>query len=135
MLLSILIIPSCDEPKKESQSQSGDDKEIVEKGSDVPSSPQEITIFLGKPILAKGEDCPDGRFFGGIGIEHLALDDVIVTVIPGYPAFRAGLKVGDVLIGDIEHIEGEIGTPVTVLVRRGVEVLRFDMIREKICVK
>lgn len=139
LLLSLLIVPHCGGSSNEDSKKNGskdDQSEIVEKGKDKSSSPQEIILYLGKPhTTQKGEDCPSGRWFGGIGIEHTFLDDKIFKVVPGYPAWSAGIKVGDVILGNLDAIKGEPGTPITVYVRRGIQILRFDMIRDKICVK
>ena len=80
--------------------------------------------------VTNSQDCPN--FFGGIGIRHNRLG-VILKVINRYPASRAGILPGDILLGDTEYIRGEIGTAVDVTVLRGEKTLKFSMIREKIC--
>jgi len=88
----------------------------------------ETTIEIEKVTISR--DCPN--FFGGIGIRHNRLG-VILKVINRYPASRAGILPGDILLGDTEYIRGEIGTAVDVTVLRGEKTLKFFMIREKIC--
>lgn len=138
LLLSFLVVPNCGGKSNEEQEKNAnnsDNQEIVPKGQDVPSSPQEITLIIGHPKSTKGEDCPNGRWYGGIGVEHNVLDQTIQTVVAGYPAEKSGIKIGDVVLGDLEKIKGEPGTPVTIWVRRGIQILRFDMLRDKICIK
>jgi carboxyl-terminal processing protease len=69
---------------------------------------------------------------------------VVSVVLPGEPADRAGLRLGDVVLSvdGVEFTEdttvaeaalllrGPVGTPAHVVVRRGDEILEFDPIRQ-----
>jgi C-terminal processing protease CtpA/Prc len=78
--------------------------------------------------------CKD--YYSGIGVQHSGVSCLITHVGKGYPADRAGVKVGDLTMktssGDCPG-RGPLGTPVTIKVMRGSQVLTFHMIREKIC--
>lgn len=75
------------------------------------------------------------QWYGGIGIEHSEDGSTIMKVVEGYPAYRAGILVGDAVIVPFNSydIKGMPGTPVQVTVVRMGKVLEFHMIREKIC--
>jgi hypothetical protein len=83
---------------------------------------------LAKRAPHAGDECE--HFYGGIGV----IDGVngVTEVYPGYPAANAGMEVGD-LITSGEPIRGEVGTPVTITVLRGLRLLTFNLIRDKIC--
>lgn len=101
--------------------------------SDIQGSHQ-IKINIIDKSEAKGdkEACANG--FGGIGISFdIWKRGVITNVYKGYPAERAGIQTGDVIIGDLQAIKGEPGTSVRVRVFRGNAELIFDMTRERIC--
>lgn len=81
------------------------------------------------------DDCPS--FFGGIGVEYQNYgngEGLISRVFPGYPAERAGLVPGDVLLNN-DDILGEIGTKVTISYRRGStgDSEMVEVYRDKIC--
>lgn len=93
---------------------------------------------LPAPPTHLADDCKD--FFGGVGlmndiranVARNRYDAVVTDVYPGYPAFKAGVQVGDILI-DSDHIRGEIGSRFTLEVIRNGQTLYFDIIRDKIC--
>lgn len=77
---------------------------------------------------AQGPEC--ALWYGGIGIESNW--DIVQKVVEGYPADKAGLKVGDRMFykGDIR---GEPGTEVHIHVQRNNLDLDFTIVRAKIC--
>lgn len=103
------------------------------------------------------DDIEDYRFlstgqYGGIGATIGSRDKKMVVLMPyeGFPAYKAGLKIGDEIIAvDDKNVEGkstsdvskllkgQAGTPVTVKVKRygQKELLSFNLSREKIKVK
>lgn len=86
-----------------------------------------------------GDDCE--HFFGGIGItqsygakslmDHSTIV-VVAEVHHGYPAEKAGIKVGDEILNS-STIRGEIGTAVVVQTIRNGSPLRYTIVRDKIC--
>lgn len=86
------------------------------------------TIIEKLPGSGDSGSCED--WYGGIGITGW---DRVERVYSGYPADRAGIKSGDLIISDFNAIKGKPGTPVTVTVLRGNDQLTFSMVREKIC--
>ena len=87
-----------------------------------------------------------GGTFVGIGVSVISnrLENTILVtgVEPDSPALAAGIKAGDYIIavGDlivsevgpteaVNKIKGEVGTPVSVTVRRGDTEITFDMLR------
>lgn len=80
------------------------------------------------------------EFFGGIGITQstpqnqygFPIEPTVTEVHKGYPAEKAGIQVGDILMNS-EEIRGEIGTTVTVPVMRNGQIITFKIIRDKIC--
>ena len=81
-------------------------------------------------------DCKDNQWYGGIGVEIDPGSGVILKVIEGYPAFKAGIEQLDTIIGKIEDITGPVGSKLTLDVKKRDEVYRsYVLIREKVCVK
>jgi C-terminal processing protease CtpA/Prc len=72
-------------------------------------------------------------WFGGIGVTlEINNNSIIREVAAGYPAEMAGLQAGDQITSE-ETVRGEVGTPVTILVRRGDRMFEVTIVREKIC--
>ena len=87
--------------------------------------------------------------FSGIGIQFNVPNDtaVVIEVIPGGPAEKLGMQPGDRLLkvdttsiagvsfpqdSMVRRMKGPSGTKVTVTVKRGSEVIPFDITRAKI---
>lgn len=104
------------------------------------------SFYLGEEQIRAFEEGL-GRTYSGVGI-YLELIDgrvTVVSVVPRSPAFRAGLKEGDILLAvdgcqvkglPLEEvvllIRGEEGTRVELVVWRGPNLMRFILKREKI---
>jgi hypothetical protein len=99
--------------------------------------PTEVTLLesdskdKGHGRKAKQRDCT--HWFGGIGI-HINYNEV-TRVVPGYPAYEAGILVGDMLWTPVSDIQGPPGTIVVIkLVRPSThEHLTFTIVRDRIC--
>jgi hypothetical protein len=98
------------------------------KEEDVVTEDGELAA-LKKRAPHAGDTC--AKFYGGIGV----VDGMygITEVVPGYPAHKAGIQVGDEIVSG-EPIRGEVGTPVDVTVLRGMRRISFHLVRDKICV-
>ena len=85
--------------------------------------------------------------FAGIGASvQLKVDQIVlVNILPGTPAEKAGLKAGDVVTAvdgqstkgwtaddAVNHIRGKAGTTVKLQISRGSQTLTFDLTRENI---
>lgn len=117
------------------------------KGDIIPPPLKDVTvqIFEKKDITQKqkkkkrkqskfktSKDCPES--FGGIGIHHNSVDLSVIQVVEGYPAFEAGIELGDIILSPVDSIRGTVGTEVTVLVqKKDGRVVSYTMIRDKIC--
>jgi C-terminal processing protease CtpA/Prc len=67
---------------------------------------------------------------GRIGVVVNALNQSVVYLVKDGPAHKAGIKSGDVIIvPDRDHITGPAGSLVEVKVKRGSEVLTFELER------
>lgn len=98
-----------------------EDQDVGKKGPGKGPAPKKVE-----------ESCKQS--FGGIGVEY-QLDGLITTVYAGYPAAAIGLLEGDIIRSSLKEIRGEIGSDVTVLIQRGVEMLPVTMTRAKICIE
>ena len=84
------------------------------------------------PATHLGESCQ--RWYGGIGITY-SIDKpgyVISLVVEGYPAYSAGLQVGDEIVND-GNIRGEPGTIAIVTYKRKNHLYTKHIQRDKIC--
>lgn len=110
--------------------------DILPKPSD--AEPVEVQIVEIGPAVKKklnipheADDCPD--FFGGIGIMHTHIGNVITSAPEGYPAANAGIKVGDRLVTPVDGIRGEPGTEVEVTFENETGLHTVTITRDKIC--
>ncbi len=107
-----------------------ENKTILPKTQEV-----EITVIEDDEdgIAKKNQEqkCPNN--YGGVGIEIGF--DVIQKVFAGYPADRAGIKPGDIVvqISDGKEIRGPVGSKVTLVIFRDGLIINFELIRESIC--
>ena len=87
--------------------------------------------------------------YGGIGSLISQIEDKIVITMPneGFPADKAGIKIGDeiIKIDDTDTkgkstsevsklLKGTAGTPISITVLRQEETLNFDLVRAKIVI-
>lgn len=106
------------------------------------------SVYLEPQTLKDSEDELAGNF-DGIGIQFNVPADtaVVIEVIPGGPAEKIGMLAGDRIlkVGDkeiagvkfpqdsmVRRMKGPAGTKVKVTVKRGKEVIPFDITRDKI---
>lgn len=137
-----------DGEKSEQEQQSAPEhQELNVQIVDPPSEKtSEIHLSDGTEITKKAPHANDSceRFYGGIGVTQSAAsypmgpnNNIVVCTVTevhtGYPAYKAGIKEGDILL-NFEEVRGEIGTPVTVLTRRDGRQITYHLIRDKICI-
>lgn len=116
--------------------------DIIAKSVDVEivmSVDKEGTEKKEKKKPSKGEltECIEDRWYGGIGIMQNFMDNSLISVAPGYPAFKAGLLVGDVILETSEpDIRGEPGTLLSLKVHRPStgDTFVVNMRRDRICI-
>lgn len=106
------------------------------------------SVYISKEEVDEMNEPLEGGFFG-IGIQFTILRDtlMVVSVVPGGPSEKVGLRAGDrIVVVDGEDIagkklsntevrkrlKGEKGTPVDVKVLRDNELMDFRIIRDKI---
>ncbi len=88
----------------------------------------------------------NGQFAGiGASVQQKADQIVIASILPGTPAEKAGLRVGDVITAvdgqstqgwtadtAVNHIRGQANTPVQIQVSRNGQTLTFNLTRQEI---
>ena len=101
------------------------------------------------PVEKKESDSQLQGNFDGIGIQFNVPNDtaIVLEVIPGGPSEKVGLLAGDRLLkvddkviagvkfpqdSMVRRIKGPAGTKVTVTVKRGKDVIPFEIVRGKI---
>ncbi|MBO4606150.1 MAG: S41 family peptidase [Bacteroidales bacterium] len=106
------------------------------------------SVYLPPEDLEEAETSLAGGF-DGIGIQFNVPNDtaVVIEVIPGGPSEKVGLMPGDRLLkvdsleiagrkypqdSMVRHMRGPAGTKVMVTVKRGSEVIPFEITRDKI---
>lgn len=99
------------------------------------------TVYLTPEELAEEQDALDGRLTGvGIVIDSRAGTPLVVSVLDGSPADRAGLRAGDLIVdidGDsvsrlpldelADRVRGKPGTSVRLGIERGGEAETFEL--------
>lgn len=84
----------------------------------------------------------ESNFYYGVGISF-GFENTIISVGKGYAADKAGVMVGDKILGYIDHSNGVFregtnfrgaeGEGIDIFVIRDGKKLKFTMVREKIC--
>ncbi|HAA12916.1 MAG TPA: peptidase S41 [Cytophagales bacterium] len=123
--------------------------EMMKTGIDAMlNSLDPYTNYIPEDAIEEYRTMTTGRY-GGIGalVGHRNGENVVIMPHEGYPAYRAGMKIGDRIVAingyEIEGrssdeisqlLKGQAGTPVTLKVRRFGEddLMEFTLIREKI---
>ena len=98
--------------------------------------PSEVGKGKKKPKY-KDRDCGKYSWFGGVGLEESTSingSKVVVNIYEGYPAYKAGVRVGDVL-GNPDILKGPPGTRVKIMYSRDGKYYAVEVTREKICVE
>lgn len=73
--------------------------------------------------------------FGGIGVTFEGFGDRTISEIhKGYPAYRAGLRVGDRIL-NTGNVRGPVGSQITITFEREGVIYDVDLVRDKICVE
>lgn len=87
--------------------------------------------------IAASCDEKTAKTYGGIGLEFQSLPNksrIVINKVPvGYPAYKAGIQVGDEVEGDVMRFRGPEGSQVNVEVYRNNQKLSFLVTRVKIC--
>jgi hypothetical protein len=103
-----------------------------EKAKDLPADKDGLKFKTHREVGSK--DCK--HWYGGIGIvlnwDQFTTYYHLAVVYPGYPAAKAGLKVGDQVIGFIER--GDPGTTIVVNLVQHEIVTPVSIVRDKICI-
>lgn len=113
------------------------DKEVKQKQIPPPENKSKVVVKKKKkvPPEQKYVDHKCADWYGGVGIQHPSPGSYEVAYVgKGYPADRAGILVGDLVLNG-DELRGTPGTKVVVHVMRGSRALTFYLVREKICTK
>jgi C-terminal processing protease CtpA/Prc len=107
--------------------------EVVKRKETATTKVSKISLKhkLKKKKAVKKINCKDS--YNGIGITKSG-SCVITRVFKGYPADKAGLLSGDLIISpDCGQIRGPEGSTIHMKIMRGSHVINLDIVREKIC--
>lgn len=135
LLLHFLVAGAITLPPKPTPATSSSGVEKQEKEGELQGTeaPTPIKVVLIPKGSGAKKQCSNS--YTGIGIVHVFYSTVgeIVTQVPeGYPAFRAGIKTGDVILNAWE-LKGPEGTKVTVRTKRTNKNINYQITRETIC--
>lgn len=113
---------TLENPEQEKKKKAKEDGGAKDDGDIIEKSP-----------LGEGElNCDN--WFGGIGVMHELGSRTITNVYEGYPAYDAGIQVGDVIVSPpIGSIRGEPGTKVVIDIYRVGRFITFEIVRDRIC--
>ena len=110
------------------------------------------SVYMPREVYEEGLAIDQRGKFGGVGIEVGVRDDKVVVISPmdGGPAYRAGVRPGDVILevgeGDgatkpvqdisdaVRRIRGKVGTKVKIVFGRGEERKALIIVREEITI-
>jgi carboxyl-terminal processing protease len=110
----------------------------------VEAAGDQYTVFMDAKEAKDFEDDLSGQIGGGIGAEIgvRSGQPTIIRALADNPAEKAGIKAGDVIIAvndqsakdwpadkTADHVKGEVGTTVKLIVKRGEEVKTFTITR------
>ena len=116
------------------------DIEIIAKSSkkkiNKPTPPQEkqAQIKIPPQRLFRKIDCP--KSFNGIGLQYDPGNNQVTQVFDGYPAKSVGIEPGDIIVSpSMDNIKGKFATELEIVVYRGGETIKFELTRDKICIK
>lgn len=128
-----------------------DFKDFIAKQKEGKIGKLKVKISGDIPTYKKSEQSSDDSVkdkceedsYVGVGIRHYNWG-IVSDVAKGYAADRAGVKIGDEIMGFFEHsnpskfiegveIRGKVGTGVDLYIKRDGKMIRLSMIREKIC--
>lgn len=147
-LLSLLFInlnnhgkqdSDLNEPKvPESSSKQTEEEKIAEKNKETKlevSIVEEQDLGLNEQEKKTEEtECPNDRWYGGVGMVHNSQTGEVLDAPKGYPAYVAGVKVGDYILNPHE-LRGEPGYDAHLLLKRDGEEIIIVVTREKICLE
>jgi hypothetical protein len=126
--VKILDKPSKTETKNEQEKIPEDKGIIIEQKKKLP--PEQIVV---------DHKCEESYEGIGIQFDYMSTQMCKIShIAKGYPADRAGLKVGDLLLSDAKSDvdcpgRGPIGSLLTLQVVRGGKHFEVTLVREKIC--
>lgn len=135
-------IPGCNGGGKKQAGNPNEKVEIRPKDSpEEQTAPDEIEVALvtipKKKVETEVKECVDDKWYGGIGIVETYTPEgeiAVAEAVAGYPAARAGIEKGDVILTNTSRIRGEPGTIVEVGIRKlSGEIIIYTITRAKIC--
>lgn len=109
--------------------------ELVDK-KDVLQNKEDFVV--NKNEVKKSNSCDN--FYYGIGVSVVLLfkeEEMVkevVTVYRNYPAYRAGIKPGDVIIKSNHPLRGDKIEKLELVINRNGELLTLILFRDKICI-
>lgn len=115
--------PAEDEPKPVSvrlipREQPSKDTDVLKGNKDALSYPTD-------PQICSAKD----KMYRGVGIIHTFGSNMVVYAPEYYPAYKAGMRVGDFIVNDTKEVDGYIDFEV----RRGYTALFFHIKSDNIC--
>lgn len=123
-----------------------DFKEFIAKQKE-PKKPIRVKLKIGANLPKPSEPIKCDNYYIGLGFTHGSLDldgegNEVLQVAPDYPAYNAGLRVGDKVLGvlikdKLHHVrvikQQKEGTYLALLVKRDEDIIKLRMKVSKIC--